>query len=227
MTTNPLPTITPLPVLIKSGHEASVDGVGAIFISDRPEISGLHVVSQREAFAHLDKLKRSQPDQWRLVSGLALLQRALKEQDWSLFQNALDLVKMYVPHVFTAEIHRMRGSGKWKDARWAYSGLMSNLLQMSRFIVWYSSKDQQPQPGLFCPDVLVSVYAVVGMDHMRKCEKPGCDAFFIPSKKEHTHCSEAHANAHRVARWKKSHPEQAKELGRRKSTEKTSRESLR
>lgn len=217
MTMRPLPAITALPVLIKSSDRASLDGSGTLFTPQNTEYCGLHVVSKTEAFLHLDKWKRSHPELWRLISGVALMQRAQKERDWALFQEALDRVWQKVPHIFSAEIPHIRSSKAWKQAIYAYSGLMSNLLQTSRFVIWYSTIDNRIRPGLFCPDWEVAAYAMVGMEHLRICKKPGCGEPFIPGPKTQECCTQAHANALRVALWKVAHPERAKEQARRKS----------
>lgn len=220
MTTRPLPAITTLPVLIKSGDSASVDGSGTLFPTKNTDTEywGLHVVSMREALSHVDEWKSSHPERWRLITGVALMQRAQKERNWVLFQEALDRVWQKVPHIFSAEIPHIRGSKNWKKAIYAYSGLMSNLLQTSRFVIWYSTRDSRIRPGLFCPDWEVAVYAMVGMDHVRICKKPGCGEPFIPGPKTTKECcTQAHANALRVALWKAANPERAKEQARRKS----------
>lgn len=227
MATRPLPTISPLPVLIKSTDAYPLDGAGTLFTTKGTEVTGLHVVTREEAFSHLDKWKRPHPELWRLVGGVATLQRAQREKDWMLFQSALDLVQLWVPHFGgDAEIRHIRGSNNWKEAGWTYSGLMSNLLQTARFIIWYSPKDNRLRPGLFCPDWKVATYAVVGMNHIRICKKPGCGAPFIPSPKApkdgsknvQAYCSPEHGNAERVARWKKLHPaDKPKRKARKKS----------
>jgi hypothetical protein len=86
---------------------------------------------------------------------------------------------------------------------------MSNLLQAARFIIWYSTKEQEgPRPGLYCPDWEVAVYAIAGMGQIRFCKKPGCcvpfiPRFFSPDKgNEQKYCTPAHANADRAARSK-------------------------
>lgn len=201
MAIRPLPTVTLLPILIRSSNHASVDGVGAVFFQ-KTEITGLHVVSKEEAFRQLDKWKRSQPELWRLVGGAATLQQAQREKDWMLFQSALNSAKKWVPHVFDTAIQDIHGSRSWKKAGWAYSGLMSNLLQTVKFVIWYSTKDNRPQAGLFCPNWAAAVCAVVGMDYIRICKKPGCDAPFIPHPMTQEYCIPAHGNAHRVARSK-------------------------
>ncbi len=206
MPISPLPPVTPLPVLVKSSDSARPDGVGPLFNPKDPDISGLHVVSQKEAFSLLDRWKDTQPREWVLVCGIALLQRAQKDRDWSAFQKAIDSVQRWVPHWGDAEIAYVRGSKKWKEAAWAYSGLMSNLLQTARFIIWYSTRHNEvPRPGLYCPNWEAAVYAIVGMGHIHFCKKPGCGAPFIPrffspdKDNEQKYCSPAHANAHRVA----------------------------
>lgn len=202
MAIRPLPRVIPVPVLIRSNDHTSVDGVGTLFTLQDTEISGLHVVSKQEAFAHLDKWERSKPDVQQLVRGAALMQRAQREKNWISFQNALDLVQKWVPCVLgDAEIQHIRGSKSWKKAGWAYSGLMSNLLQTTRFTMWYSPKDNRLHPGLFCPDWEVAVYAIVGMDHIRICKKPGCGVPFIPDPMQE-YCNPAHGNSDRVARSK-------------------------
>ncbi len=216
MKSRPLPTITPLPVLIRSSEHFSLDGVGTLFTKNT-EISGLHVVSKKEAFSQLDEWKHIHPKRRQLVSGVALLQRALRERDWVLFQGAIDLVQRYVPHFGgRTEIDYVRASKRWKEVGWAYSGLISNLLQKAHFMIWYSPKDNRLRTGLFCPDWEVAVYAVFGMDYLRICKKPGCGEPFIPIQKSQECCKQAHANALRVALWKAANPERAKEQARRK-----------
>jgi hypothetical protein len=200
----PLPAITPISVLIRSSDKAPLQGIGTLFPNAKDsETTGLHVVSKKEAFARLDEWKQSQPERWRLVGGVALMQRAQREREWKLFQKALDSVQKWVPHIFSAEIEHFRDSRSWKKAGWVYSALMSNLLQTSRFIIWCSPKDLQPRPGLFCNQSEVAVYAVVGMDCIRICKKPGCGKAFIPGPNTQEHCpGGACANADRVARSK-------------------------
>jgi hypothetical protein len=200
----PLPAITPMSVLVKSSDNAPLHGVGTLFPnSEDTETTGLHVVSNKEAFAHLDKWKQSQRERWRLVCGVAEMQLAIREREWAKFQRALDSAQKWVPHVFSAEIEHYRDSRNWKKAGWAYSSLMCNLLQACRFIIWYSPKDNRPHPGLFCSDWEVAVYAVVGMDCIRVCKKPGCGKAFIPGLSTQEHCpGGACANAERVARSK-------------------------
>jgi hypothetical protein len=200
MAITPLPTVT-LPVLIRSSNQTSVDGAGVLF-AQRTEFSGLHVVTKEEAFRQIDKWKRSQPELWQLVSGTALLQQAQREKDWVQFQNAFDSVHKWVPRIFEREIQVTRDSRSWKKAGWAYSGLMSNLLQTVRFIIWYSQEDNRVRPGLFCPTWEAAVCSVVGMDHIRICKKPGCNVPFIPEPNTQAYCVPAHGNAHRVARAK-------------------------
>ena len=198
-----LPTITPISVLVRSSDNLPLQGVGTVFPNAKDtEITGLHVVSKKEAFTHLDKWKQSHPEQWQLVCGVAAMQRAQRERKWTLFQSALDLVQEWVPQI-GAEITYFRDSGSWKKAGWVYSALMSNLLQTSRFIIWCSPKDLQPHPGLFCDQLEVAVYAVVGMDCIRICKKAGCGKAFIPGPSIQEYCpGGACANADRVARSK-------------------------
>jgi hypothetical protein len=203
MATIPLPAVTHLPVLIRSKAGMSVDGVGTLF-GRGTEISGLHVVTKKEAFAYLDKWKCSSPELWGLVRDVARLQLVQREKNWMEFQKVLVQVRKWVPHFGgDAEIEHIRTSRNWKEAGWAYSGLMSNLLQTARFVVWYSPKDNRLHPGLFCPDIEVAVYATVGMDYLRICKKPGCNVPFIPyPKTTQEYCTPAHGNADRVARFK-------------------------
>lgn len=215
MATGPLPTVTPLPVLIRSSDHASVDGVGTLFTQKDTETTGLHVVSKGEA---LIRLKHAHPDVRRVCIGLTMLQRAQKEREWPVFQEAVWAVRKWVPHRGDAEIESLRSKVNWQKAGWTYSRLMSNLLQKAHFIIWYSTRDEsRPRPGLFCPNWEVATYAVVGMDHVRRCEKPGCDKFFIPEQDTQTHCTPAHGNAHRVARWKEKAKKARKSL-RQKAT---------
>lgn len=211
MASVPLPTVTPLPVLIKSSDRASLDGVGTLFTQEDTEITGLHVVSKGEA---LIRLKRAHPDVRRVCIGLTMLQRAQKEREWPVFQEAVDVVRKWVPHFWgDAEVESLRSKVNWKKAGWTYSSLMSNLLQKSHFIIWYSTKDEgKLRPGLFCPDWEVAIYAVVGMDHVRRCEKPGCDEFFIPEPDTQKYCTPAHGNARRVARAKEKAKKARKSL---------------
>jgi hypothetical protein len=204
MVNKPLPTITPISVLIRSNDQLPLQGVGTVFPNARDtERTGLHAVSNKEAFAHLDKWKQSQPERWRLVCAIASMQQALRKREWGLFQTALDLSTKWVPHIFSSEITYYRGSRNWENAGQVYSGLMCNLLQAARFIVWYSLKGNRPQPGLFCPDWEIAVYAMAGMDCIRICKKPGCGKAFIPGPDSQEHCpGGACANAERVARSK-------------------------
>lgn len=206
----PLPTITPLPLLIKSSDRIRLDGVAHLFDAEDTFISGVHVISSKEAFSFVDHLKDSRPGLWEMASGIALLQGAHRERDWSAFQNALDLVKPAVPRIGDSSLQGRRSSKSWQVAAWLYSGLMSNLLQSARFVFWCPTNGV-PRPGLYCPNWEVAVYASVGMGNVRFCKKPGCGAPFIPrffspdKKNEQKYCTPAHANSHRVARSKAKH----------------------
>jgi hypothetical protein len=215
MKSKPLPPITPLPVLIRSSEHTSLDGAGTVFGEDT-EITGLHVVSKEEALSGKG-WKTLGTKQRQLVSGVALLQRALRDKDWMAFQTALDLVQTRVPRVHDGHIRGIRGSKKWTLARWAYSGLMSNLLQKARVIIWCSpqDKDNRLRPGLFCPDWEVATYAFAGMDYQRICKKFGCGERFIPGPKSHEYCCVKCQNADAQARWRAAHPEQVREQARR------------
>jgi hypothetical protein len=224
MPTTPLPPITPLPVLVKSSDSEPPDGAGHLFDFRDPDISGLHVVTGKDVSSVLKEWERSQPKKSALVNGLAKMQRAQREGNWTVFQNALDSVKTRVPHGSDAEFSFIRNSRDWGQAAWAYSGLTSNLLQKARFAIWYSTQGKGiPRPGLYCPDWDVAVYAIVGMGNIRFCQKPGCGKPFIarPSsdpKNEQTHClGGACANAHRVARWRAAHPQRAKHQRRERA----------
>jgi hypothetical protein len=233
MAHRPLPTVTPLPVLIKSSAHATLDGAGTVF-EHGTEITGLHVVSKEEVLEHLDQWKRSHPKLWQLVGGVAALQRAQSERDWRLFQSALDLVQQKVPHFWgRSEIEHVRDSESWKDAGWTYSGLVSNLLQTARFIIWYSAKEKGLlRPGLYCPSWEVAVYAVVAMEYIRFCKKPGCGEPFVPrhvspgADNEQRYCTPAHANAERVARAKsrkRAAEQEQRRVEKRRQTGRSSR----
>jgi hypothetical protein len=206
MNNTPLPHITPLPLLIESSEQLRLDGMAHLFDSQSTHITGVHMVSSKEAFSVLDRWKLSRPDVWKMVSGIALIQLAQKERDWSAFQNGLDLVKPAVPRISDSSLEGRRNSKSWQVAAWLYSGLMSNLLQMARFVFWFPDKaDGVPMPGLYCPNWEVALYANVGMGNVRFCKKPGCGVPFIPrffspgKDNEQKYCKPAHANAHRVA----------------------------
>ena len=106
MATGPLPTLTPLPVLIRSSGRAPLDGAGTLFTTQDTEITGLHVVSREEA---LIRLKRAHPDVRRVCIGVTMLQRAQKDREWPVFQEAVDIVRKWVPHFWgDAEIESLR-----------------------------------------------------------------------------------------------------------------------
>ena len=204
-------------------------GASTVFTRRGTEITGLHVVSRKEALSG-SGWKTLGAKQQDLVKGLALFQLALREPNWMDFQTALCLVEPYVPRVFYEEIKITRESRNWTRAGWAYAGLVNNLLQSAKVVVWCSDKDLRLRPGLFCPDWEVAVYAMTAMDRQRVCKKPGCGERFIPDSESHEYCCQKHQNADAQARWKVAHPEQAKEQARRAKEKarrtKKARESL-
>jgi hypothetical protein len=204
----PLLHLTPIPVLVKSSDTAPLHGVGTLFPNPKDTlITGLHVVSTKEASAYAAKWAQSHRQRWGLVNGLAWMQRAQRDRNWPLFQQALDETKKWIPHDFESDISYVRGSQKWKDVGFTYSSLISNLLQTAHFIIWYT-KDNRIHPGLYCSDWEVAVYAILGMDGIRICKKPGCERVFIPrvftpGSNTQEYCpGGACANAERVARSK-------------------------
>ena len=196
MTNNPLPPVTAFPVLIKSDRNRSLDGAGVLFPPDKTEYTGLHVVSRKEAAIHLKRGSEAE----HVCTALMSLRRKMKERDWPGFREELKQVWKWTPHIFESEIDSIRDG---KEAGFAYSSLMSNLLHKATFIIWYATKGEDSmRPGLYCPNWEVAAYAVVGMDGIRKCAKPGCAELFLPKNPQQSHCTQAHANADRVARCK-------------------------
>lgn len=232
MHSNPLPPIT---LLVKSSETAPLDGAAHLFHPKDPDISGVHVVSKEEVFGVVDEWKHNDPERRHLVSGIALMQQAVREKDleefrtgWTRFQKALDAVKLWVPHWSDADLTFIRESHDWRQAAWAYSGLMSNLLQTAQFIMWCPTNTKGeitdvPRLGLYCHDWEVAVYAGVGMDNIRFCRKPGCGNPFIPRvsadpDSDQKYCPGGKcANAARVAKWKAAHPRRAKQQRAKKS----------
>lgn len=216
--------ITPLPLLIKSSERLPLDGMAHLFDGQNTFITGVHLVSDKEALLVLERWKLARTDVWKIVRGIELLQGALKEPDWTAFQDALDLVKPAVPRISDSSLEGRRNSKNWQVAAWLYSGTMSNLLQGARFVFWCSAKaDGVPRPGLYCPNWEVALYANAGMGHVRFCKKPGCGAPFIPrffrpgKKNEQKYCTAKHANAHHVAlsKAKKAREQNAKKTRRK------------
>lgn len=219
MAITPLPGITPLPVLVESD---TPDGTlhRVTKNPNRYRITYVRIATGEEVFDVMDQWKISHPERWACANGIDQLQKALREPgDWASFRSAIDLVQQEVP---PWQLKGIRESKNWETAAWAYSGVMSGLLQDSRFVIWYSIKGKGgPQPGLYCPSWKDAVYAFLGMGRIRFCKKPSCGKPFIPRttsdpRNEQRYCpGDKCANAARVARWKVLHPEEAKKQRQR------------
>jgi len=180
----------------------------------------------KDVSSEVERWKTAHPARWACAKGIDQIQKTMREPgEWAVFKSAIDLVQQELP---PWQLKGIRESKNWQTAAWAYSGLMSGLLQDCRFVIWYSTKGKgTPQPGLYCPSWKDAVYALLGMDHIRLCER--CGELFIPRptsdpKNEQRYCpGGACANAARVARWKKLHPQRAKAQRHGKQKEKKTR----
>jgi hypothetical protein len=202
MATRPLQAITATPVLVKSSDHLTMDGVGTLFLSaDNTHTSGLHVVTNKEAFKYLDTKKGSESRQ--IAGNVARFRQALRDKDWHSFKEVHKDVWRFIPHLPGEVVSWSSRKPNWKRAAFAYSEFMGNLLHEAQFIMWCSMDDEQPRPGLYCPNWDVAAYAVFGMDGVRRCAKPGCRTeIFVPKQPTQDCCCPAHSNARRVARWR-------------------------
>jgi hypothetical protein len=102
----------------------------------------------------------------------------------------------------------LRSSPRWNATRWNFSGLLRDVFDDAKFVIWHSEKENRFIPALYCSNRKTAAFIVQFMGRIRVC--PKCGVPFIPLAGNVDYCCPAHREAHRVARsrWRaKQKPE--------------------
>jgi hypothetical protein len=222
---NAIRTVTTLPVLIAVDSAKEADGWGTSFPPDRTESMAVHVVTDDDIDTRLRTIFR--PEELPLFVGAIELKQAYAAKDELALQRASEKVRPWIvgfapPEEFEVKLKTRDGRAlslkshgqKWNATRWNYSGLMADMFQNARMVIWFSEKEERFSPALYCPDWKTAAFVMTFLGRIRVC--PKCSTIFIPSADNVDYCSPAHREAHRVARWRD-----------RKKREKKARKSVR
>lgn len=208
MKRNTVQTVT-LPVLILANSVKEADGWGTFLEGAELDKSGFVRVVKDEDVKMWLRTDFTQRDR-ALFIGASRLKRAYDSGDDYAVSQAQGILQPYVQDLApiddialdlkTREGKRMsiRIGRKWNATRWNFSGLLRNVLDSARLVMWFSEKDSRFLPALFCPDRKTAAFAFQFIGRIRVC--PKCDAPFIPSAGNVDYCCPAHREAYRVAR---------------------------
>jgi hypothetical protein len=231
MIRNSVQTVTTaLPVLVPAHGREPFDGWGYFFPADRTETMAVRVVQELDVKARLRTI--FQPKELPLFVGAIELKQAYDAKDELALQRATDKVRPWIPHCASLQEIRwesqdgrvsLRTTGqKWNATRWNYSGLMADMFQSARLVIWFSEKDERFLPALYCPDWKTAAFVMTFTGRIRVC--PRCSTIFVPSADNVDYCTPAHREAHRVARWRAEKKRRAEEERQKKAA---ARKSLR
>lgn len=210
-----------LPVLVSADSTKEADGRGTFFPSDRVnESMFVRVVRNEDIGARLKTIFR--PDELPLFVGAIELKQAYDAGDELALKRASEKVRPYMrgfapPEEWELKLKTRDGRGlifkshgrKWNATRWNYSGLMADMFQDARLVIWFSEKEERFLPALYCPNWKTAAFVMTFLGRVRVC--PKCSTIFIPSADNVDYCSPAHREAYRVARSRWRAQQRAKE----------------
>jgi len=210
MTRNNVRTVT-LPILIAANVLEKADGWGTFLPPDRTESIAVRMVTDGDIKTRFRKIFR--PDDLRLFVGAIELKQAYDAGDELALKRASEKVRPYIrdfaaPEEFKIDLKTrdlskisLKTHGqKWNATRWNYSGLMTDMFQSARLVIWFSEEEGRFLPALYCPDWKTAAFVMTFLGRIRVC--PKCTRIFIPSADNVDYCTPAHREAHRVARWR-------------------------
>ena len=207
-------TVT-LPILVESegwGKTNNMDDWGTFFPADWKGSMGVHVVT--EADVKLWLRSELSPKEHNLFVGLNYLKFGIDERDEYTLMRGYDklrpIVKDLAPPEDTKRVDLKTKDGteisflpverKWTATVWNYSGLFTEALKNTRFVMWGSETYNRFLPALFCRDKKTAVFAMRLAGSLRVC--PKCDAPFVPSAGNVDYCCIEHREAYRIARFR-------------------------
>ena len=203
MSRDPLHAVT-LPAFVKVESAREIEGWCSLFPDETSEeLAGLREVKASDIRKRAEEWKRSQPKVRRLCVAISMMKLAYGRRDQSAFEQALTIAWNWIP-LFSKGggkpgLGKLRGAKAWRSANQMYSGLMSNLLQSSRFVFLHAN-DGRLRPGLYCPNWDVAAFAFIGAGIMRVCPYSKCGRFFIPETANQNCCTAAHGVNFRTER---------------------------
>lgn len=216
-------TVT-LPILVKTNNLKEADDRGTFFPANWEGSMYIHVVTE----ADVKKWLRTElsPKDADLFIGASHLKAGYDEADEYTLMRGYEKLRPLVkdlapPDEFTIDLPTKNGSKitissgggqKWRATHWNYSGLLTEMLRQSRFVMWYSEeKYGRFLPALYCLDRRTAVFAMRLAGPIRVC--PKCETPFIPIAGNVDYCCIEHREAYRVARFRwraKQRAEEAK-----------------
>lgn len=197
-----------LPVLVEADSLKESAGWGTFFPKNRTTGWAVHVVTPQDVLKRLRTIFA--PKEIPLYAGIIHLERALESghegEIVKSFERVSPWIKSFAP-LKEMQWKSRDGRVSFKTvghernaARWNYSGLMADLFQSARLVVWCPEGEVRFMPALYCPDWKTAAFLLVFMKRFREC--PKCQNIFVPAADNVDYCSPEHREAHRVARWR-------------------------
>jgi len=228
-------TVT-LPILVKADDLKEADDRGTFFPATWEGSYWVHVVTTQD----VQDWVRSElsPKDQDLLIGASHIKFGYDEGDEYTLMRGYEKLRPLVkdlapPDEFELDLHTKDGrkitlsSGggqKWRATHWNYSGLLTEMLRKSRFVMWYSEeKYGRFLPALYCLDRRTAVFAMRLAGPIRVC--PKCDTPFVPIAGNVDYCCIKHREAYRVdrSRWRAKQRTAREMEPKKKRTRKTLR----
>jgi hypothetical protein len=210
MIRNSVQTVTSMPVLVLADSAREADGWGTFLNADEVWDEGMFVrIATGEDVKKWLKTEFSQED-LALFIGASRLKRAYDKREEFALSQAHKILQPFVKNLASIEDSvielklkdgakiSLRSSPRWNATRWNFSGLLRDVFDDAKFVIWHSEKEDRFIPALYCSNRKTAAFIVQFMGRIRVC--PKCDAPFIPLAGNVDYCSPAHREAHRVAR---------------------------
>jgi hypothetical protein len=186
-----------IPILVLAAKGEVPDGIANFYLitddkghssrsDDRP-IRCLTDKDLKEASRVLDANEK------RLLSGALDLRQGFQTNDALLREQGFEKIGAGAPQI-------MAQNPLWASLR--YPVVVTEQLKDVRLVMWFSSRNNQFTPALFCPNVHVGLFLKSLME-IRSC--PYCGTLFLPGKNNIIYCSIPHREAYRTgrSRWRK------------------------
>jgi hypothetical protein len=203
MTRYPLQTVT-LPLLVDARDPDKADGECAVFPSGSVlRLQKVRIQSPEKLRKWLNRNTQSS-DYVSALKGLSQLRRAYESHDLTALLAAVDRTRPLVaalslPPAFFRVKEDWTGEQVWDRARWRYTESMNYAVRNARWVSWWPfSREHEPTPGLYCPDMTTAVAVSLFVESLRVC--PHCETPFVPSQDNIVYCKPEHGVAHRTAR---------------------------
>jgi hypothetical protein len=199
--------IVTLPVLIPCHDLREADGRGTFLPGDQAGSMFVHAVTQEDVKGWQ---RKAPAKDFSLFIGATQLKQAYDDGDdfalamahEKLSQHArlapLDDIKVELKTKDGAKIS-LHAVQKWNATQWNYSGLMTEMVQGAKLVMWHPEEERRFLPALYCSDMKTAAFAMSFTKQIRVCPWWKCNALFVGNK---DYCCVAHREAHRVARFR-------------------------